>query len=111
VAYDRDLAEDIRDLLVAEPDVTERKMFGGVAFLLAGNMAVCASGQGGLMVRVRPDETDHVLARTKAEPMVMKGRPVRGWVRVGSEHLQTRRQLSSWVDRGTGYARTLPPRG
>lgn len=108
MAYDPVLADRIRDLLAAEPDVTEKKMFGGLAFLVDGNMAVAASGQGGVLVRVDPEEHERLLARTKAEPMIMRGSPTRGWLRVAPEHLARRSQLASWVDRGVEYARTLP---
>lgn len=110
MAYDAVLADRIRDLLAAEPDLTEKKMFGGLAFLVAGNMAVVASGQGGIMVRIDPAERDALLARTKAEPMVMRGAPTAGWLRVATDHLARRSQLAAWVDRGVGFARTLPPK-
>ncbi len=110
MAYDEALAARIRDLLATEPDVTEKKMFGGVAFLLAGNMAVVASGQGGLMVRIDPADRDALLARTKAEPMIMRGSPTAGWLRVASEHVGRRSQLQTWVDRGTAAARARPPK-
>lgn len=108
MAYDEAIAERIRDLLAAEADVTERKMFGGLAFLVDGNMAVAASGQGGIMVRVDPAERDGLLARTGAEPMVMRGSPTAGWVRVDAPHVARRAQLAAWVDRGVAFARSLP---
>lgn len=108
MAYDEVLADRIRDLLAAEPDVTEKKMFGGLAFLVGGNMAVCASGQGGIMVRIDPDDRDRLLAKTKAEPMIMRGSPTKGWLRVASDHVGRRPQLATWVERGAAYARTLP---
>jgi hypothetical protein len=83
-------------------------MFGGLAFLIGGNMAVAASGQGGLMVRVDPAEADTIVARTNARPMEMGGRPMRGWLRIDPADLATKRQLARWVDRGTSYARSLP---
>ena len=83
-------------------------MFGGLAFLVGGNMAIAASGQGGLLVRVAPDQADRILSTTKAEPMVMRGRPMKGWLRVASEDVATKRQLDKWVKTGTGYARSLP---
>jgi TfoX/Sxy family transcriptional regulator of competence genes len=110
MAYEEDLAERIRELVAGERALTETKMFGGLAFLVGGNMAVAASGQGGLMVRVDPAESDTLVASTKAEPMVMRGRPMQGWLRVGTEHLRTKAQLATWVERGTGYARSLPPK-
>jgi TfoX/Sxy family transcriptional regulator of competence genes len=110
VAYDEALASRIRDLLADEANVTERRMFGGLAFLVAGNMAVTASGQGGAMVRVGPEAFDELVATTGAEPVVMKGKPMRGWVRVDGEDVRTKRQLSTWVRRGVDYARSLPPK-
>jgi TfoX/Sxy family transcriptional regulator of competence genes len=110
MSYDEDLADRIRGLLGRESDVTEQQMFGGLAFLVGGNMAVSASGQGGLMVRVDPERSEHLVATTAAEPMVMKGRPMAGWLRVPSEDVRTKRQLSRWVTTGTTYARSLPPK-
>jgi TfoX/Sxy family transcriptional regulator of competence genes len=101
MAYDEDLADRIRELVAGESDLTEKKMFGGLAFLIGGNMAVAASGQGGVMVRV-----DAV--KTNARLVVMRGRPMQGWLRVDAEHLRTRRQLAKWVELGTTYARSLP---
>jgi TfoX/Sxy family transcriptional regulator of competence genes len=108
MAYDEDLANRIRELIGAAPDVTEKHMFGGLAFLAGGNMAISASGQGGILVRVDPASTDSLLSRTKAEIAIMRGRPMPGWLRVSSEHVRTKRQLASWVDRATAYARSLP---
>jgi TfoX/Sxy family transcriptional regulator of competence genes len=108
VAYDEDLADRIRELVGRERGLTERKMFGGLAFLIRGNMAVAASGQGGILVRVDPEESDRLVAKTKAEPMVMRGRSMQGWLRVAPENVQEKRQLAKWVERGTTYARSLP---
>jgi TfoX/Sxy family transcriptional regulator of competence genes len=108
VAYDEDLADRIRELLVVERGVQEQKMFGGLAFLLGGNMAIAASGQGGLLVRVDPNQSDRITSTTRAEPMEMRGRPMAGWLRVAAEHVATRRQLDKWVKLGTGYAKSLP---
>src|SRR5579872_2622673 len=108
MAYDEELAARIRALVAGERGVTEKAMFGGLAFLVGGNMAVAASGQGGLLVRVDPDESDALVAKTKAETMVMRGRAMSGWLRVASEHVTTKRELAKWVDRGVGYARSLP---
>jgi TfoX/Sxy family transcriptional regulator of competence genes len=110
VPYDERLAERIRDLLGDEPDIHEQRMFGGLAFLAAGNMAVAASGQGGLMVRVDPAECDALLARTSAVPMVMRGRELRGWLRVEADTVRRREQLARWVTRGLDFARSLPPK-
>ncbi len=108
MAYDEDLADRIRELVAGESDLTEKKMFGGLAFLIGGNMAVAASGQGGVMVRVDPVESNALVAKTSARLVVMRGRPMQGWLRVDAEHLRTRRQLAKWVELGTTYARSLP---
>jgi TfoX/Sxy family transcriptional regulator of competence genes len=108
MAYDEALAERIRELVAGEQELTEKQMFGGLAFLIGGNMAVAASGQGGVMVRVDPAMSDELVATTDARPMEMRGRPMQGWLRVRSEHIQTRAQLVEWVNLGTTYARTLP---
>ena len=110
MAYDERLAERIRELLAAEPDVTEQRMFGGLGFLVSGNMAVSASGQGGLMVRVDPADGERLVASTAARPMVMRGREMSGWLRLDSDEVATKRALKPWVDRGTRYARSLPPK-
>ena len=83
-------------------------MFGGLAFLVGGNMAVAVSGQGGLMVRVDPAESDVIVAKSNAKPMEMRGKPMRGWLRIDSDDLRTKRQLSRWVSLGTTYTRSLP---
>ena len=108
--YDEDLANRIRELVANERGVTERRMFGGLAFLVGGHMSVAASGQGGLMVRVDPDDTDALVAKPHARPFEMRGRPMRGWLRVDADGLRTRRQLEPWVRRGVAYARSLPPK-
>jgi hypothetical protein len=110
VAYDEDLANRIRELLGAENGLDEKRMFGGLAFLINGNMAVAVSGRGGLMVRVPPADTDKFLARDHVEPMVMAGRETRGWLRVGADGVKTARQLRAWVTCGAEYARSLPPK-
>ena len=108
MAYDQVLADRIRALLPDDAVVSERSMFGGLAFLVGGHMAVAASGQGGLLVRVDPADSDELLSTGGAVPMEMGGRPVRGWLRVGGDALQAERQLAEWVGLGVGYARTLP---
>jgi TfoX/Sxy family transcriptional regulator of competence genes len=110
MAYDEDLANRIRELLGSERGVEEKRMFGGLAFLINGNMSVAASGKGGLMVRVPPEDTEKLLARAHVSPMVMAGREARGWLRVAAEGVKTKRQLESWVTRGVGYARSLAPK-
>jgi TfoX/Sxy family transcriptional regulator of competence genes len=110
MAYDLDLADRIRELLGPIRGVDEKRMFGGLAFLINGNMSVAVSGQGGLMVRVPPDETEKLLTRAHVSPMVMAGRETRGWIRVDADGVKTTRQLTSWVTRGADYARSLPPK-
>jgi TfoX/Sxy family transcriptional regulator of competence genes len=108
VAYDEELADRIRELVGSSPDLTEKKMFGGLAFLIGGNMAVAASGQGGVLVRVDPAQSDTLVAATNARPMEMRGRQMQGWLRVDPADLRTKRQLAKWVELGTTYARSLP---
>ena len=108
VAYDEKLADRIRELLSNETDVTEKKMFGGLAFLVGGNMAVAASGQGGVLVRADPTESDTLVAETNASPMEMRGRMMKGWLRVDAEGVRTKRELARWVKLGAAYARSLP---
>jgi TfoX/Sxy family transcriptional regulator of competence genes len=108
MAYDEDLANRIRELIAGEPGVTEQRMFGGLAFLVGGNMSVAASGQGGLMVRVAPEETEALAGKPHAAPFEMRGRAMRGWLRVDAEGVRTRRQLEPWVRRGVDHARSLP---
>ena len=108
MAYDEALADRIRELVVSESDLTEKKMFGGLAFLIGGNMAVAASGQGGVLVRVDPAQSDTLVATTNARLMEMRGRSMQGWLRVDPEDVRTKRELAKWVARGTTYARSLP---
>ncbi len=110
MAYDEDLANTIRELLGNERGVSEMRMFGGLAFLVNGNMSVAVSGQGGLLVRVPPDDTDKLVQRAHVSAMVMAGRETRGWLRVAAPGVGTRRQLRGWVTRGVSYARSLPPK-
>jgi TfoX/Sxy family transcriptional regulator of competence genes len=110
VAYDRDLAERIRKI-VAGPGATEKSMFGGLAFLINGNMSVAASGQGGLLVRVDPIRTDALLTEPGAKPFVMGGRGAMvGWLQVSAEVLADDATLAAWVERGVAFARSLPPK-
>jgi len=110
MAYDEDLADRIRELLSQQRGVTETRMFGGLAFLIGGNMAIAASGQGGVLVRVDPGRSDRLVETTPAETAVMRGRPMQGWLRVASEHLRTKRELEKWVKLGSAYASSLPPK-
>ena len=108
MAYDEELADRIRELLGGEAGLTEQKMFGGLGFMIGGNMAVAASGQGGALVRVDPDQSDKIVATTKARPMEMRGKEMSGWLRVSSDDLRTKQQLAKWVKIGVTYARSLP---
>lgn len=110
MAYDEALADRIRDLLPDGVDVTEKKMFGGLAFLVGGHLAVSASGQGGLMVRVDPAQSDALVAKSNARPMEMRGRMMQGWLRVDTDDVRTKRQLEKWVKVGVTYAGSLPPK-
>jgi hypothetical protein len=107
MAYDENLAERIRVQLADRADVTEKKMFGGLAFLIGGNMAVAASGQGGLMVRCDPTATaDHVV--DGAQPMIMRGKPMNGWLRVSDQRIADEDDLAHWVLVGASMAGNLP---
>jgi TfoX N-terminal domain len=110
MAYDEDLANRIRELIADEPGLVEKKMFGGLAFLIGGHMSVSASGKGGLLLRVAPEETDALLAKPHAAPFEMRGRTMDGWLRIEPEGVKTKRQLEPWVRRGVAYARSLPPK-
>jgi TfoX/Sxy family transcriptional regulator of competence genes len=111
MAYDEYLADRIRELVQSEEGLTEKKMFGGLAFLINGNMSVSASGQGGLLLRVDPAETDELLREPHAQPFEMRGRVMQGWLRVEAQGLGTKRDLERWVSRGVAYARSLPGKG
>jgi hypothetical protein len=108
MAYDEELADRIRELVAGESALTEQKMFGGLAFLIGGNMAITASGQGGLLVHVDPEQSDKLVATTSARLMEMRGRRMRGWLRVDTDDVRTKRQLAKWVGLGATYARSLP---
>lgn len=110
MVYDVDLADRIRELLSGDLNITETRMFGGLAFLVNGHLAIAASSQGGALVRVDPAHADRLVAQTNAEVAIMRGRPATGWLRVATADLRTKRQLAGWVARSTGYARTLPPK-
>ncbi len=107
--YDEDLADRLR-LLLAGEGVSEKRMFGGLAFLLCGHLAIAASGQSGILVRVDPDELDRLLAEPGAEPFEMRGRPMKGWLRVDADALDDDAVLRVWADRGLAYVRSLPPK-
>ena len=108
MAYDEDLANRLRELLADEEAVTEKRMFGGLAFLLHGNMSVSASRSGGLLVRIDPAETDAALARPHVARMEMGGRMMDGWITVAPEGLKTKRELAAWVKRSLTFVKALP---
>jgi TfoX/Sxy family transcriptional regulator of competence genes len=110
MAYDEALAGRIRELLASEPDITEKKMFGGLAFLARGNLAISASSQGGALVRVDPAQSEDLVPTGEASVAVMRGQPMPGWLRVDTEHLGTEAELARWVEIGSAYARSLPPK-
>jgi len=110
MAYDEALADRIRALLEGAPLLTEKKMFGGLGFMVGGNMAVAASSQGGILVRVDPDEGERLIATTPAHPMEMRGREMSGWLRVDAAEVATDAALDEWVQRGASYAGSLPPK-
>ncbi|MCL2417857.1 MAG: TfoX/Sxy family protein [Conexibacteraceae bacterium] len=109
MAYDTELADRVRTLLMFEPDVVEKRMFGGIAFLIGGHIAVGLSAGGGLLMRCERDETDDLLAQPHVEPFVMRGRAMNGWVRVAGEGVAGDSELQRWVEAGVGLARSLPP--
>ena len=108
MAYSEELAQRIRELTRDERGLAEKRMFGGLAFLVNGNMAIAASGQGGLLVRVDPDEGEALVASTPARMMEMRGREMAGWLRVDEDDVRSKDDLAAWVDRGVAYARSLP---
>lgn len=110
MAYSEALAQRIREIFGDEPAVREQKMFGGLAFLINGNMAVAASGQGGVMVRVSAEQSDALVESTSARLMQMGSRRMRGWLQVDEANVGSSDALRTWVERGTSYARSLPPK-
>jgi hypothetical protein len=108
MAYDDALAARVRALLVAEPGLTEKHMFGGLAFFVGGNLAVSANSKGGLLVRADPSTIDELLAEPHAEPFELHGRSRKGWLHIATVAVETDDALARWVDRGVGYARSLP---
>ena len=111
MAYDEALTERIRDLILGTASVSERKMFGGLVFMVDGHMAIAASGQGGILARVDPAEADALLEGPHVESMVMRDRPMRGWLRVDAALVADDAQLQEWVDRCVAFVETLPPKG
>ena len=108
MAYDEGVAHRIRELVEGDLDVTEKRMFGGLAFLVNGNMSVAASGSGGLLVRLDKDDADALVDGSMVTPMEMRGSPMRGWLRVGEAGYAADEQLREWVERSVEFARTLP---
>lgn len=108
MAYDERVAQRIRDLVVGDLDVTEKRMFGGLAFLVNGNMSVAASGQGGLMVRLDPDDAEQLLEQEGVRAFEMRGKPMKGWLRVDEAGFGSDDQLREWVERSVEFARSLP---
>jgi hypothetical protein len=110
MAYDLDLADRLRTLLSGEPEVVEKLMFGGLAFLVAGHLAVSASGQGGLLLRADPSQGEAFAADPRVRPFEMRGRSMSGWLHVDVDGSVSEEELGQWVDHGVGFARSLPPR-
>ena len=110
MAYDKDLANRVREQLADQDAITEKRMFGGLAFLRHGHMTVAASRSGGLLVRIDPKDTDAALARPHVSRMEMGGRTMDGWILVDPVGVRTKRQLASWVKRGLAFVETLPPK-
>ena len=110
MAYDLELAQRVRELLTFEPDIIEKKMFGGLAFLIGGHIAVAVSGSGGLLMRSEVDETEELLRQPYVEPFIMRGRAMNGWVRVSADGVVDDAELRRWVQAGVGFARALPPK-
>jgi hypothetical protein len=108
MAYDRELADRIRELVATERGVIEQAMFGGLAFLVNGNMSVAASRRGGLLVRVDPDEAGPLIDDELVAPAVMAGKERAGWLTVAGSAVETDEALAEWVSRGVGYAKSLP---
>ena len=110
MAYDEETANRIRELVQSEAGVSEMRMFGGLAFLINGNMAVAASGKGGLLLRCDPADTDALVAQPSAGRFEMRGKEMDGWLRIDAPAIKTDKSLRRWVDVGVGYARSLPPK-
>jgi TfoX/Sxy family transcriptional regulator of competence genes len=108
MAFDEQLAQRIRDTIGNEPDLTEKRMFGGLAFLIGGNMSVAASSKGGLLLRVEPAETMALAKKPGARPFEMRGKPMEGWLRVDADAVRTQKALTTWVKIGVAFARSLP---
>jgi len=110
MAYDEELANRLREVLQGEAGLTEKRMFGGLAFLINGNMAVAASSKGGLLLRVDPAKTESLVSEPHVGPFEMRGREMDGWLRVDPEAVATVKELRRWVRHGVSYAQSLPPK-
>ena len=110
MAFDETVANQIREIVHSEPGLTEQRMFGGLAFLINGNMAVSASGQGGLLLRVDPAQTKVLVREPNARRFEMRGREMDGWLRIDADALEDEADFADWVSRGVTYARSLPPK-
>ncbi len=110
MAYDEELADRVRDALQHPDGLSEKRMFGGLAFLINGNLAVSASGQGGLLLRVDPAKTDELVADPHARRFVMRGREMDGWLHIDAGADMPDERLTSWVEIGLAYARSLTPK-
>jgi hypothetical protein len=110
VAYDVDLADRLRGILAGEDAVVEKRMFGGLAFMVAGHLAVSASSKGGLLLRVDPAQSAALLADARASRFVMRGREMDGWLHVDIDRSATDDELERWIRHGVEYARSLPPK-
>lgn len=110
MAYDVEMADRLREILSGEPEVVEKSMFGGLAFMVAGRMAVAASSQGGLLLRVDPAEAETLIVDPRARRFVMRGREMDGWLRVEIDARASDHDLKRWVEHGVGYAKSLPPK-
>ena len=108
MVFDPIIAERIREAVASEPDVSERKMFGGLAFLLRGNMAMAASSKGGLMIRTDPATASGLVDESPAEYVEMSGRQLQGWLHLGAVDIESDHQLAIWINRALDYATTLP---
>ena len=110
MAYDEELADRIREVVQGEPGLSEKRMFGGLAFLVNGNMAVSASGQGGVLLRVDPAVTESLVDGQHVRRFEMRGREMDGWLHLDADAVGVDDELRCWVDRGLTYARSLPPK-
>ena len=109
MAYNKDLAQKIRDVLGEVPVLTEKQMIGGIGFMIQGNMA-CGVNKDDLIIRVGPDQYDYALTEDHTRVFDMTGRPMRGWIVVTSKGYEAMSELKDWVERGIIFAKSLPPK-